>query len=98
MLGSSGLFGAIPLFGGTILISLIALLIAVPIGLMTAIYLSEYATTKVRAFTKPMLEILSGIPTAAVTVEFWFRYCFRKRFRCWCCYGHYDNTISILFI
>ena len=72
--GSSGLFGAIPLFAGTILISLIALLIAVPIGLMTAIYLSEYANTKVRAFTKPMLEILSGIPTvvygffAAVTV------------------------------
>ena len=61
--GSSGLFGAVPLFAGTILISLIALLLAVPIGLLTAIYLSEYADTKVRAITKPILEILSGIPT-----------------------------------
>ena len=61
--GSSGLFGAVPLFAGTILISSIALLLAVPIGLLTAIYLSEYADTKVRAITKPILEILSGIPT-----------------------------------
>ena len=72
--GSSGLFGALPLFAGTILISLIALFIAVPIGLMTAIYLSEYADIRLRAVIKPMLEILSGIPTvvygffAAVTV------------------------------
>jgi phosphate transport system permease protein len=72
--GSSGLFGALPLFAGTILISLIALFIAVPIGLMTAIYLSEYADIRLRAVVKPMLEILSGIPTvvygffAAVTV------------------------------
>ena len=53
--GSSGLFGAMPLFAGTILISLIALLLAVPIGLLTAIYLSEYADTKVRVITKPIL-------------------------------------------
>ena len=72
--GSSGLFGAVPLFLGTILISLIALILAVPIGLMTAIYLSEYAHPKIRSITKPMLEILSGIPTvvygffAAVTL------------------------------
>ena len=61
--GSSGLFGAIPLFAGTALISLISLTVAVPVGLMTAIYLSEYAPSKVRSYTKPMLEILSGIPT-----------------------------------
>lgn len=78
--GSSGLFGAMPLFAGTILISLIALLLAVPIGLLTAIYLSEYADTKVRATTKPILEILSGIPTvvygffAVVTVAPFIRH------------------------
>jgi len=61
--GSSGAFGAVPLFAGTMLISFIALLIAVPIGLMAAIYLSEYAGPKVRASAKPLLEILAGIPT-----------------------------------
>ncbi len=72
--GSSGAFGAIPLFTGTMLISLIAMIIAVPTGLMTAIYLSEYANNKVRAIVKPLLEILAGIPTvvygffAALTV------------------------------
>lgn len=72
--GSSGAFGAVPLFTGTLLISGIALLIAVPIGLMTAIYLSEYASLKFRAFAKPILEILAGVPTvvygffAALTV------------------------------
>ena len=72
--GSSGSFGAIPLFVGTLLISAIALFIAVPLGLMSAIYLSEYASKGVRAFAKPTLEILAGIPTvvygffAALTV------------------------------
>ena len=72
--GSSGAFGAIPLFVGTLLISAIALVIAVPVGLMTAIYLTEYASKKFRAFAKPVLEILAGIPTvvygffAALTV------------------------------
>ncbi len=72
--GSSGSFGAVPLFVGTVLISLIALLIAVPVGLLTAIYLSEYASSKFRAVAKPVLEILAGIPTvvygffAALTV------------------------------
>ena len=72
--GSSGAFGAVPLFVGTLLISFIALSIAVPAGLMTAIYLSEYAHAKVRNIVKPALEILAGIPTvvygffAAVTV------------------------------
>lgn len=72
--GSSGSFGAIPLFAGTILISLIALTIAVPVGLLSAIYLSEYASRKFRSIAKPLLEILAGIPTvvygffAALTV------------------------------
>jgi len=61
--GSSGAFGAIPLFTGTLLISTIAMIVAVPTGLMTAIYLSEYANSKVRAVVKPLLEILAGIPT-----------------------------------
>lgn len=72
--GSSGAFGAVPLFAGTFLITIIAMLVAVPLGLMSAIYLSEYATSKIRAFAKPTLEILAGIPTvvygffAALTV------------------------------
>ncbi len=56
-------FGAVPLFVGTLMISLIALLIAVPIGLMAAIYLSEYATSRLRSIAKPVLELLAGIPT-----------------------------------
>lgn len=72
--GSSGAFGAVPLFVGTMLISAVAMLVAVPIGLMSAIYLSEYASTHFRAYAKPLLEILAGIPTvvygffAAITV------------------------------
>ncbi|MCG8438438.1 MAG: phosphate ABC transporter permease subunit PstC [Pseudomonadales bacterium] len=71
---SEGSFGAIPLFVGTLLISAIALLVAVPVGLMSAIYLAEYAPAKVRAFAKPALEVLAGVPTvvygffAALTV------------------------------
>lgn len=72
--GSSGAFGAIPVFLGTALISAIAMVVAVPIGLMSAIYLSEYANKKFRAVAKPLMEILAGIPTvvygffAALTV------------------------------
>jgi len=72
--GSSGSFGAIPLFTGTLLITSIAICVAAPIGLMSAIYLSDYASPTVRAIAKPMLEILAGIPTvvygffAALTV------------------------------
>ncbi|MBS1223006.1 MAG: phosphate transporter permease [Proteobacteria bacterium] len=72
--GSSGAFGSVPLFAGTLLISGIAMLVAVPIGLMSALFLSEYATPKFRALAKPALEILAGIPTvvygffAALTV------------------------------
>ena len=61
--GSSGAFGAVPLFTGTFLIAFIAMCIAGPIGLMSAIYLSEYATKNVRNFIKPLTEILAGIPT-----------------------------------
>ncbi|KMK74722.1 phosphate ABC transporter permease subunit PstC [Alkalihalobacillus pseudalcaliphilus] len=56
-------FGILPLVTGTILSSLIAMLVAIPIGLMTAIYLSEYASDKVRRVLKPVLELLAGIPT-----------------------------------
>ena len=72
--GSSGAFGAVPLFAGTMLITLIAMSVAVPIGLMSAIYLAEYASSRVRATAKPLLEVLAGIPTvvygffAALTV------------------------------
>jgi phosphate transport system permease protein len=61
--GASGAFGAVPLFAGTALIALVAMLVAAPIGLMTAIYLSEYAPRRVRTIAKPLLEILAGIPT-----------------------------------
>jgi phosphate transport system permease protein len=61
--GSSGAFGAVPLFTGTLMISLIAMIVAVPIGLLSAIYLSEYAGPRFRASAKPLLEILAGIPT-----------------------------------
>jgi phosphate transport system permease protein len=61
--GSSGAFGAVPLFAGTMLISFIAMVVAVPIGLMSAIYLSEFSGPKFRATAKPLLEILAGIPT-----------------------------------
>jgi phosphate transport system permease protein len=61
--GSSGAFGIIPLFAGTFLIMLIAMLVAVPLGLFSAIYMAEYAATHTRTFVKPILEILAGIPT-----------------------------------
>ncbi|MEL7463917.1 MAG: phosphate ABC transporter permease subunit PstC [Pseudomonadota bacterium] len=66
--------GAIPLFAGTMMITLIAMLVATPIGLLAAIYLSDFASPRVRGVAKPMLEILAGIPTvvygffAALTV------------------------------
>jgi len=61
--GSSGAFGVIPLLVGTCLISMIAMIVAVPIGLLSAIYLSEYAGPRFRSIAKPLLEILAGIPT-----------------------------------
>ncbi|MDZ5470984.1 phosphate ABC transporter permease subunit PstC (plasmid) [Bacillus sp. 31A1R] len=62
-LGEHAQFGVLPLLTGTLISSAIAMLVAIPIGLMTAIYLSEYASDKVRRALKPMLEILAGIPT-----------------------------------
>jgi len=73
-IGSEGAFGVIPLFTGTLLISAIALLVAVPVGLLSAIYLAEYASKRMRSTIKPVLEMLAGIPTvvygffAALTV------------------------------
>lgn len=58
-----GAFGAIPVFTGTLLISGIAMVIAVPVGLYSAIYLSEFASSRFREIVKPLLEILAGIPT-----------------------------------
>ena len=73
--GSSGAFGSIPLFWGTILIgAIIAMIVAIPLGLMSAIYLTQYAAPRVRSVVKPLLEILAGVPTvvygyfAALTV------------------------------
>jgi len=72
--GSSGSFGAVPLIAGTMLITFIAMLVAAPVGLMSAIYMAEYADPRFRAVAKPILEILAGIPTvvygffAALTV------------------------------
>ncbi|MEW8383250.1 MAG: phosphate ABC transporter permease subunit PstC [Candidatus Thiodiazotropha taylori] len=77
--GSSGVFGSIPLFAGTMLITLIAMIVAVPIGLMSAIYMAEYASKHFRTLAKPVLEVLAGIPTvvygfvAALTVAPFFR-------------------------
>ncbi|MFN4224691.1 MAG: phosphate ABC transporter permease subunit PstC [Hyphomonas sp.] len=56
-------FGALPLFFGTFMIALIAMIVAAPIGLFSAIFLSEYASPRARAWIKPILEILAGIPT-----------------------------------
>ena len=73
--GSSGAFGSIPLFWGTIFIgAIIAMIVAIPLGLMSAIFLTQYAPAKLRSVLKPLLEILAGVPTvvygyfAALTV------------------------------
>jgi phosphate transport system permease protein len=73
--GSTGAFGAVPLFWGTVFIgAIIAMIVAIPLGLMSAIYLTQYAKPRVRRWMKPLLEILAGVPTvvygyfAALTV------------------------------
>ena len=77
--GSSGSFGAVPVFTGTLLISFIAMAVAGPIGMYSAIYLSQYASDRVRSYAKPIIEILAGIPTvvygffAVITVAPFFR-------------------------
>ena len=77
--GAQGAFGAVPLFVGTLVISTIAMCVAMPVGLMSAIYMAEYAPPNLRTVIKPILEILAGIPTvvygffAALTVAPFFR-------------------------
>ena len=77
--GSSGAFGIVPLVTGTLLITLIAMLIAGPVGLFAAIYMAEYASPRFRSFAKPILEVLAGIPTvvlgffAALSLAPWIR-------------------------
>ncbi|MEE4205053.1 MAG: phosphate ABC transporter permease subunit PstC [Erythrobacter sp.] len=73
-------YGAIPLFWGTIFIgAIIAMIVAIPLGLMSAVYLTQYADRRLRSWVKPMLEILAGVPTvvygyfAALTVAPAFR-------------------------
>ena len=61
--GSSGAFGVVPLLVGTGLIAAVAMTVAGPLGLFSAIYLAEYASPRARSFAKPILEILAGIPT-----------------------------------
>jgi phosphate transport system permease protein len=60
---SSGAFGAVPLFVGTLLITAIAMVVALPIGLMSAVYMTFYASSGARDVAKPLLEILAGVPT-----------------------------------
>jgi len=72
--GGTATYGMVPMFVGTLLISTVALIVAVPVGLFSAIYLAEYASSRARAVVKPLLEILAGVPTvvygffAALTV------------------------------
>ena len=62
-LGENAVFGVLPLLTGTLISTVIAMLVAIPVGLMTAVFLSEYASEKTRKLLKPILEILAGIPT-----------------------------------
>ncbi|MBB3189294.1 phosphate ABC transporter permease subunit PstC [Halomonas cerina] len=71
---SAAQFGSVPLFAGTFMITAIAMLVAIPVGLLSAIYMAEFAPKRVRTLAKPTLEVLAGIPTvvygffAAITV------------------------------
>ncbi|WP_431023741.1 phosphate ABC transporter permease subunit PstC [Halomonas sp. H5] len=71
---SAAQFGSVPLFAGTFMITAIAMLVAIPVGLLAAIYMAEFAPKRVRTLAKPTLEVLAGIPTvvygffAAITV------------------------------
>ncbi|WP_280549604.1 MULTISPECIES: phosphate ABC transporter permease subunit PstC [unclassified Halomonas] len=72
--GSAAQFGSVPLFAGTFMITAIAMLVAIPVGLLSAVYMAEFAPSRVRTLAKPTLEVLAGIPTvvygffAAITV------------------------------
>jgi len=63
LLGAEKHFGVWPLICGTFLVSVVAAITAIPLGLITAIYMSEYATARKRAILKPIIEILAGVPT-----------------------------------
>jgi phosphate transport system permease protein len=77
--GSSGSFGAVPVFAGTLLITTVAMFVSGPVGLLSAIYLNFYASHRFRDIAKPLLEILAGVPTvvygvfAALVVAPWVR-------------------------
>lgn len=77
--GSTGSFGMVPVMVGTLLVAVIAMMLAVPIGLFSAIYTAEFASPKMRNFIKPTLEVLAGVPTvvygffAALTAAPFFR-------------------------
>ena len=77
--GSSGSFGMVPVMLGTLLVAVIAMLVAVPVGLFSAIYTADFAPRRARNIIKPVLEVLAGIPTvvygffAALTVAPFFR-------------------------
>lgn len=64
--GSEGSFGVLPLVAGTLLVTVIAMIVAVPLGLASAAYLSEYAPVRVRSVLKPVLEVLAGVPTVVL--------------------------------
>ena len=62
-IAGAGAFGAVPVFLGTLVIAVLAMLVAIPVGLMSAVYLTEFASPRARSIIKPMLEILAGVPT-----------------------------------
>ena len=64
--GAQGTFGVLPLVAGTMLVTVIAMIVAVPLGLASAAYLSEYAPARVRGLLKPVLEVLAGVPTVVL--------------------------------
>ena len=82
LLGNTKSFGIWALISGTLLVTAIAMLLALPLGLVTAIYLSEYAPRRVRSTLKPILEILAGIPTvvygffALMTITPFLQWCY----------------------
>jgi phosphate transport system permease protein len=80
---AEGSYGLLPLLWGTLMVSAIALLVSIPVGLMIAIYLAEYASPRLRAWAKPSIEILAGIPTivygvfALMVVGPFFKYLYK---------------------
>jgi phosphate transport system permease protein len=64
--GSDGRYGVLPLLNGTLMIGVGSIVVGLPLGLLTAIYLSEYASPRVRGMLKPTLEVLAGIPTVVI--------------------------------